>query len=157
VQIREIAELDLGGQLVVLSACRTAGGVILDGEGPMSLARPFLLAGATTVVASLWPLSDREAAELFDRFYRYLAGGLSVAAAMSATRRDLVRMGAPVRTWSGVVVLGNGDRKPCFSKARARLRIEWVAVILIAAALGGILWVVRKTRVRMDTRAITKP
>lgn len=145
-QIRELTELDLAGQLVVLSACRTAGGVVLAGEGPMSLARPLFLAGASTVVGSLWPLPDRAAAELFDRFYSHLARGLSVAGAMSETRSDLSRIGTPARAWAGVVVLGDGDRVP-FPGGRRRASIAlWVAAIAIVAIFLGLLFHLCKTR-----------
>ena len=57
---------------MVLSACSTNTGTVLRGEGVMSLARAFFQAGAHTVVASLWPLRDDEAAIFFDRFYDHL-------------------------------------------------------------------------------------
>jgi len=143
-QVREVAELDLEGQLVVLSACRTAGGVVLVGEGPMSLARPFLQAGASTVVASLWPLPDRAAAELFDDFYRHLAEGLSVAVAMSRTRRELARRGSPMRAWAGVVVLGDGDRVPIPAGARTPLWRSGPVVSLMLMAFGAVLLLGRR-------------
>ena len=49
---------DLDGRIVVLSACYTATGVVLSGEGVLSLARAFFEAGAHAVVGSRWPLRD---------------------------------------------------------------------------------------------------
>ena len=143
-QIRELAELDLSGQLVVLSACRTAGGFVLVGEGPMSLARPFFLAGASTVVGSLWPLRDRAAAELFDRFYSHLAEGISVASAMSETRRDLVLVGASERVWAGIVVLGDGDRVPFPAGRQRALNPLWLAAVALIAIFSGLVLHFRK-------------
>ncbi|HEY0554653.1 MAG TPA: CHAT domain-containing protein, partial [Thermoanaerobaculia bacterium] len=94
-QIREIVDLDLQGRVVVLSACSSSTGALLRGEGVMSLARAFFQAGAHTVVASLWRLRDDEAADLFDRFYRHLGKGLSVAAALRSAQRDMIASGAP--------------------------------------------------------------
>lgn len=111
-QVREIADLDLNGWIVVLSTCESASGEILRGEGVMGLARAFFQAGAHTVVASLWPLRDDDGAALFDRFYRHLGKGKSVAAAMQAAQRDRMDDGAPAEAWAGVVVLGDGDRIP---------------------------------------------
>lgn len=111
-QVREIAELDVGGSIVVLSTCESASGEILRGEGVMGLARAFFQAGAHTVVASLWPLRDDDGAALFDRFYRHLSKGTSVAAALQAAQRDRMDDGAPAEAWAGVVVLGDGDRVP---------------------------------------------
>ncbi|HEV8580430.1 MAG TPA: CHAT domain-containing protein [Thermoanaerobaculia bacterium] len=111
-QIREIVDLDLGGRVVVLSACSSNTGTILRGEGVMSLARAFFQAGAHTVVASLWRLRDDEAADFFDRFYRHLGLGASVAAALRAAQRELIAEGAPAAAWAGIVVLGDGDLVP---------------------------------------------
>lgn len=78
----------------------------------MSLARAFFQAGAPTVVGSLWPLHDEDAAALFDGFYRHLASGLTVAGALTAAQREWIRAGAPLAAWAGVVVLGDGDLVP---------------------------------------------
>jgi CHAT domain-containing protein len=111
-QIREIVDLDLQGRVIVLSACSSNTGAMLRGEGVMSLARAFFQAGAHTVVASLWRLRDDEAADLFDRFYRHLGKGRSVAAALQAAQRDMIREGAPAAAWAGLVVLGDGGLVP---------------------------------------------
>jgi CHAT domain-containing protein len=111
-QIREIVDLDLDGRVVVLSACSSNTGALLRGEGVMSLARAFFQAGAHTVVASLWRLRDDEAAAVFDRFYRHLGRGASVAAALQGAQRDLIAGGTPAAAWAGLVVLGDGDLAP---------------------------------------------
>ena len=69
-QPREIAGLRLAGRLVVLSACRTAVGPEVRGEGPLSLARSFLDAGAARAIVTLWSVNDEASAELMRRFYR---------------------------------------------------------------------------------------
>ena len=111
-QIREIVDLDLDGRVVVLSACSSDTGALLRGEGVMSLARAFFQAGAHTVVASFWRLRDDEAADFFDRFYRHLGKGTSVAAALHAAQREMIAGGAPAAAWAGLVVLGDGDLVP---------------------------------------------
>jgi len=111
-QIREIVDLDLEGRVVVLSACRSNAGAVLRGEGVMSLARAFFQAGAHSVVASLWPVRDDDAALFFDRFYRHIGRGLSVSAALRAAQIDRIEAGAPAAAWAGIVVLGDGDLIP---------------------------------------------
>jgi CHAT domain-containing protein/tetratricopeptide (TPR) repeat protein len=68
-RLQEIYNLDLGADLVVLSACQTALGAEIRGEGLVGLTRGFMFAGAPRVVASLWQVDDRATAELMKRFY----------------------------------------------------------------------------------------
>lgn len=66
----EVAQMDLGAaELVVLSACETALGEAAGGEGLMGLQRAFQVAGARTVVASLWKVDDAATELLMERFY----------------------------------------------------------------------------------------
>ena len=71
-RLHEIYNLNLHADLVVLSACQTALGNEILGEGVIGLSRGFLYAGAARVMASLWTVDDRATAELMGRFYRKL-------------------------------------------------------------------------------------
>jgi hypothetical protein len=110
-QPREIVGLGLSDPVVFLSACRSAGGVVVDGEGPLSLARAFFQAGARAVVASLWPVRDDESEELVGRFYRYAAEGRGVGEALAGAQRDGIQAGAPAAAWAGVVALGDAEAR----------------------------------------------
>ena len=82
-RLHEIYDLRLAADLVTLSACRTALGEEVRGEGLVGLARGFMYAGASRVVASLWDVEDRATAELMAHFYRgMLEEGLPPAAAL---------------------------------------------------------------------------
>lgn len=140
----EVLDLDLGGALVVLSACRSARGPHVAGEGPLSLARAFFQAGAATVVATLWPLRDDEAAPLVSSIYRELGAGRSVAEALARAQRRAIAAGAPTAAWAGVVALGAGDLVPVPEAVPAgggrsadsnRVEPRLLAVLVVAAAL----------------------
>ncbi len=131
-QIREIPDLALDGQLVILSSCRSSSGRILGGEGAQSLSRAFLQAGAGAVLASLWPLEDREASVLFSHFSRALGRGESVAGALRTAQRAAVAAGMPTASWAGLVILGDGDLRPLpADPGRAG---TWILIVLGVAA-----------------------
>jgi CHAT domain-containing protein len=80
-RLHEIYNLRLPVDLVVLSACQTALGREIRGEGIASLSRGFMYAGAARVVASLWKVDDAATAELMGRFYHKLVAEHSRPAA----------------------------------------------------------------------------
>jgi CHAT domain-containing protein len=88
----ELYKLKLSAALVVLSACQTALGEQIRGEGLISLTRPFMYAGAPRIVASLWQVPDRATAELMTLFYRAIfRDHLSPAAALRHAQLTLQR------------------------------------------------------------------
>ncbi|HWM92511.1 MAG TPA: CHAT domain-containing protein [Thermoanaerobaculia bacterium] len=106
----EIYRLKLPADLVVLSACRTALGREIRGEGLVGLTRGFLHAGARAVLVSLWEVEDRATAELMRRFYReMLQEGRPPAAALRIAQASLRRepgWEAPY-FWAGFVLQGD--------------------------------------------------
>lgn len=106
-----ISELELTGALVVLGGCSTAEGTLLAGEGVLSLARSFLVAGAQAVVASIWPVEDREAKVFFEHFYAHLGQGHRVDEALKAAQHELKAKGFPNRAFAGYLVLGLGRHR----------------------------------------------
>jgi CHAT domain-containing protein len=87
-QTRDIYKLRLSADLVVLSACQTALGKEVRGEGLIGLSRGFMYAGTPRIVASLWRVPDRATAEFMAEFYRgVLRQGLTPAAALRAAQR----------------------------------------------------------------------
>jgi CHAT domain-containing protein/tetratricopeptide (TPR) repeat protein len=105
-----IAALGGNHELVVLSACRSALGREIRGEGLVGLAHAFLASGASGVVASLWPVEDGPTAVLMTEMYKgMLHEGLTASAALAAAQRRIAadpRWSSPYY-WAGFVVLGD--------------------------------------------------
>lgn len=87
-------QVHLDADLVTLSACETGLGKEMGGEGLVGLTRAFQYAGAHSVVASLWSVSDESTAELMKRFYGYLKAGRAKDDALRMAQIDLIRPGS---------------------------------------------------------------
>lgn len=136
-QVREIAGLDLEGKVVILSACSSATGEALRGEGLIGLAHAFFRAGARAVVGSLWPQRDDEAAALMGEMASRLGSGRRVAGALAGAQRAMLGRGAPASAWAGFVVMGDGDAVPIPERPGDILRrgpVAWAGLVLVLIA-----------------------
>ena len=108
-RLTDIYNLRLPAEVVVLSACQTALGKEIRGEGLIGLTRGFMYAGARRVVASLWQVDDLATAELMRVFYQgMLTEQLRPAAALRKAQRQLAqdpRWASPF-FWSAFVLQG---------------------------------------------------
>jgi CHAT domain-containing protein/tetratricopeptide (TPR) repeat protein len=90
-RLHEIYNLKLSANLLVLSACETALGAEVRGEGLVGLTRGFMYAGVPRIVASLWSVDDRATAELMKRFYKaMLVDHLRPAAALRTAQIEML-------------------------------------------------------------------
>jgi CHAT domain-containing protein len=112
-QASEIVQLRFDADLVVLSACDTAVGPLQGQEGIANLSRAFLLAGARTVVSTLWQVDDSSSLFLMKHFYAHLSANRSAASALTAAKRDMLRMfgrKALPYQWAGFTIEGAAGR-----------------------------------------------
>ena len=119
----EIVRLRLNAELVVLSACDTAVGPLQGQEGVENLSSAFLLAGARSVVSTLWQIEDSASLFLMKRFYAHLVEGYSTAGALATAKREMLRMfGAHAlpRDWAGYIVEGDGSERIEVSQRKDR-------------------------------------
>jgi CHAT domain-containing protein len=150
-RLRDIYNLKLPVDLVVLSACQTGLGRDVKGEGLIGLTRGFMYAGASGVVASLWKVDDEATAELMKHFYSGLfEKGLTPAAALRDAQlalRQQKRWQEPYY-WAGFVIQGQYAGKVTgtrFTPAVCLIVIGTSSVILLVV----IFLAIKKRRKRV--------
>jgi CHAT domain-containing protein/Tfp pilus assembly protein PilF len=108
-RLNEIYNLKMPADLVVLSACQTALGKNIKGEGLVGLTRGFMFAGSPRVVASLWTVDDQATSELMKHFYEgILKSKKSPAAALRDAQITMLRskrFNSPY-FWAGFTIQG---------------------------------------------------
>lgn len=123
-QVWEIFEsVRLDTDLVVLSACESALGRELSGEGLIGLTRAFQYAGARSVVASLWSVADQVTADLMARFHRHYAAGSSKDEALRQAQIELISEPIRIATADGQTV--DTDASAPFFWAAFQLFGDW--------------------------------
>jgi CHAT domain-containing protein/Tfp pilus assembly protein PilF len=115
-EVHDVFGLQLHARLVVLSACQTAlsAGAVEDvpsGDDWVGLVQAFLSAGASNVLATLWPVDDRATADLMTQFYGALAAGRPEAEALAEAQRALLRNPRTTHPfyWAGFTMNGGQD------------------------------------------------
>ncbi|MBC7931065.1 MAG: CHAT domain-containing protein, partial [Rubrivivax sp.] len=153
VGLQDIYNLHAPVDLVVLSACRTALGKEVRGEGLIGLTRGFMYAGASSVVSSLWKVDDEATAELMKRFYaNMLERGMTTAAALRAAQNS-IRQEPQWRSpyyWAAITLQGEYRRviKPATAAAMP-MRPTWIAgATLLALSAVAAWWYRRRRRTR---------
>ena len=134
----ELAALRLDADLVVLSACRTARGVVVEGEGVLGLTAPLLQAGARSVVATSWRIRDQATVAFVKSFYDALARDLPVSDALRAAKLDALGRGASPNEWAVFTAVGDPLvhvplRKPPLLTPR------WVSLVLALAVVAAVV------------------
>lgn len=105
--MNELFDLKLNVDLVVLSACKSASGQIIDGEGILALPNGFIGAGAHNVLASLWKVHDEKTKILMTSFYRHLLSEKSsYAESLRQAKLECIRKGFLPMDWLGFVLIG---------------------------------------------------
>jgi CHAT domain-containing protein len=99
-------------ELVIISACETGVGQLVNNEGVISLARAFIYAGCPSTVNSLWKADDNSTAMILRKFHAYLGKGYSKSKALQQAKLDYLKEGGVPKGpgyWSHLVVMGNAE------------------------------------------------
>jgi CHAT domain-containing protein/tetratricopeptide (TPR) repeat protein len=153
VGLREIYELRAPVLLVVLSACQTALGENVRGEGVIGMTRGFMHAGASSVVASLWEVDDNATAELMKLFYNnMLKRGMKTGEALRAAQ-NTIRQRPEWRSphyWAAFTLQGEYPRpiKADSEVAGVQSRAPVIVGISVLILAGALFWFWRRVKAR---------
>ena len=150
VRLQDIYGMKLNADLVVLSACQTASGKEIKGEGVMGLNSAFLQAGARSVVASLWQVDDNASNQLMREFYSGMAEGMPVSSALRQAQIALYRdpqFRSPF-FWAAYTLQGDMNRRPEIGHS---FSAWWIAAVPLGLV---IVLIVRFRRSRRRTKAV---
>ncbi|MEZ4849098.1 MAG: CHAT domain-containing tetratricopeptide repeat protein [Bacteroidia bacterium] len=102
----EVVNMDLRNtDLVVLSACQTGLGDIIEGEGIIGLRRAFKLSGVNSLIISLWEVNDKETRIFMERFYKYYLKGIGKYTALRLTKQKLRKQYPTSDNWAAFVLI----------------------------------------------------
>lgn len=154
-RLQEIYNLNLPVDLVVLSACDTARGKEIDGEGLIGLTRGFMNAGAERVVASLWKVDEDATAELMKYFYAgVLQEGLAPATALRKAQIKMwqIKRRHPPYYWAAFVLHGEYRPSPVTApRGPTCAQITAAGLSIVLALFGGIYVLRRRKKLRLTT------
>lgn len=138
VYAHDLLGLHLNQELVVLSACESALGQKSIGEGIIGLTRGFFYTGAHCVLSTLWQVSDFQASEILQDFYKNLNNNQSKAEALENAKRNYVKTASGIRShpfyWASFILSGNEIPLQAKNPFITFLLVSSIALLL------GLLW-----------------
>ena len=141
VSVAELAARPMPFDLVVLSACASADGLMVSGQSLQGLASTALDAGARGVLATRWRVDDATIVPFVEAFYRALLEDGDVVAALHRTRRDAIARGVSPAVWANFEYAGDPTLQVTLQARRGGVTFErawpWLlAMVVLAAGYG---------------------
>lgn len=140
---KDIYNLPLNADMVVLSACETGKGELyLKGEGVISLGSAFFYAGAKSIIYTLWKVDDTSTKDLVSYFYQNIKEGHTKSAALRQAKIQYIEKGNQPHPYYWAAFIGNGDMDAIVLPSAIS------GYIYLSAFLGVIflIWFLRKKR-----------
>jgi CHAT domain-containing protein len=140
---KDLFNMQINADLVVLSACETGSGEWLEGEGIVGLGRGFFYAGARSLVTTLWQISDQQSARLMQLFYQNISHDMPKDRAMYEAKLAYLSSSrsweAHPYFWAGFITIGDMSPVPLSPKYQ-----WWWPAIGLALLLGFFIFLFRK-------------
>jgi CHAT domain-containing protein len=141
-------------QLIIISACETGHGPLVNSEGVLSLTRGFAYAGCASMINSLWKADDAATAAILHQFHLYLQKGYTKAKALRQAKLDYLHSNALYKTpnyWAHLIL--TGDNQPL---VQAVTWYRWLLVIgALVAVLLGMIYIKRSKKSRRSLHKYT--
>lgn len=150
VRLQDIYGLNLSADLVVLSACETAAGKELRGEGLLSLNNAFIQAGSRSVVSTLWRVDDEASQFFMSRFYESLSDGLTASESLKQAQQALrmePRFSSPFY-WAAFTL--HGDPNVRLQRSSSYFTYGLSATVVSFLVLGIVGWKCRSRILRRN-------
>ncbi len=148
---REIYGLPIQANLVVLSACQSGDGELIESQGVLGLATAFAATSTRSMLASLWNVNDASTRRLILNYYKYLKDGVEKDEALRQAKLDYLSSVPKSKQhpfyWAGFVQIGSSDSIDFKQTSNSYL---WIGFILILLCLIG-SWRYNKKRAALHS------
>lgn len=132
----EIYNLNLNCKLAILSACESATGTEIKGEGLLGLARGFFYAGCPSLIATQWKVDDASGNDIIEAFAANIKKGLSVNESLRQSQIAFLNQADPLRShpyfWASFVTIG--DASPIYYKESTKYIVTGGIMLLLGIA-----------------------
>ena len=134
--LNELYNTQNNAQLVTLSACNTANGIMKEGEGVFSLARGFFYSGSKSVASTLWTVNDKVSSNITRDFYKNLKKGQSKSAALRNAKLTYIESRSLSEVspyyWASFILIGDTSPIELSSQYALLYYLAFAALILIS-------------------------
>jgi len=143
--VKDLLQLQVPAELVVLSACETGIGEIQKGEGVISVGKGFSYAGAKSILTTLWTINDQTTSKLIPLFFKQLKAGQPKDKALQLAKQQFIKENRDAHPyyWSGYMIIGDTGR---MSFNRFQTSTLWIGGLLGSFLLGCMIWVFGRHR-----------
>jgi len=146
----EISISRIKSPMVVLSTCNSGTGTLYRGEGLMSLARGFILAGASSVIKTAWEVNDETSAAIIEQFYYHLSKGKPKDEALRLAKLEYMKTNPPVYNnpyyWAAYEILGDNSKVTGNNSTLALI----IIFLILAITAGSLQYYLRRRRIFFD-------